>query len=66
MRNKFPGKCDWCAKVVEPGQGHFQSIGSLPKDQRVHFTYYNFTGKWLIRCNGCIGRPNSDLLRLKK
>ena len=24
MRNKFKGKCYFCSKVVEAGQGHFE------------------------------------------
>ena len=30
MRNKYPGICYFCGKVVEKGRGHFERRGSGP------------------------------------
>lgn len=26
MRNRYPGKCYWCGKTVDKGEGHFEKI----------------------------------------
>lgn len=59
---RYAGTCNWCGKHVQPGRGDFQSIGSLSKDIRKHFTGANFKTKWLIRCFGCKGLGNKSVI----
>jgi hypothetical protein len=59
MRNKYPGKCFVCGKEVPAGAGHFQGVGSLPKEDRK-----KYFGKWLIRCRRCVGNGNQPIKTL--
>lgn len=52
---QYGGKCDFCGRDTKPFKGDFQSIGSLGKKEKAHFTGQNYKGKWLIRCFGCRG-----------
>jgi hypothetical protein len=54
MRNQYKGNCFKCSKEVLPGDGFFQSVGSLPKEQRKGY----WKSKWLVRCEDCIGAGN--------
>ena len=58
MRNRFPGICFICKKLVCSDKGYFQSVGSLPKELRGNYTGANYRGKWLLRCSKCVGKGN--------
>jgi len=55
MRNKFGGHCFVCAEEVKPGEGFFQSKGSLPLIERRKVLG---GGRWLVRCRKCVSSGN--------
>lgn len=62
MRNMYAGNCFLCPKRVEKGEGFFQSVGSLPKQDRLK---YVGKGKWLLRCQNCVGVGNKLKANIK-
>lgn len=52
MRNKYKGKCFKCGTEVKEGEGHFQAVGGMNKEQRKKYQ----STVWLIRCKDCVGK----------
>ena len=52
MRNMYQGKCFICNKSVKEGEGHFQAVAGMNKQQRKTYT----GKKWLLRCKDCVGK----------
>ena len=55
---RYDGDCFRCGTFVKAGKGDFQSVGTLPKKERV-----KYRKRWLVRCFGCKGLGNVPIIK---